>query len=71
LTALRLHRALYEGSALDRALEVFAPYGTLERRDDDSHFVATITARTPQRERRIAGELGNYALGLTTKGRKK
>jgi hypothetical protein len=71
VTALRLQRDLYDGAALGEALAVFAPHGTFERRDQPSHFVVEITAATPERERRIAGELGNYALGLTVKGRKR
>jgi hypothetical protein len=68
---LRLHRELYEGKAVDEALAVFATHGTYERKEEPSHWVVEITARTPERERRIGGELGNYALGLTTKGRKR
>jgi hypothetical protein len=71
VTELRLHRDLYLAGAVDEALGVFAPHATLERSDEPAHWVVKITARTPQRERRVAGELGNYALGLTVKGRKR
>jgi hypothetical protein len=71
VTVLRLHRDLYQGAALGEALGVFAPHGTFERKDEPSHWVVEITANSPERERRIAGELGNYALGLTAKGRKR
>ncbi|HEY3820997.1 MAG TPA: HxsD-like protein [Polyangiaceae bacterium] len=71
MTPLRLHREIYRGNAVDEALGVFASYGTFERREEAAYWVVEITARTPERERRIAGELGNYALGLTTKGRKR
>jgi len=71
VTTLRLPRDLYPGSALDEALGVFAEHGTFERKDEPSHWVVHITARSPERERRVAGELGNYALGLTVKGRKR
>ena len=71
MTELRLHRELYDGAALDAALAVFAPHGALERRDQPSHWVVEITALSPERERKIAGALGNYALGLTVKGRKR
>jgi len=30
-----------------------------------------VTGKSPARERRVAGELGNYALGLTIKHREK
>jgi hypothetical protein len=70
MTELRLHRDLYSGTALDEALAIYAPHGTLHRKDQPSHWVVEITAPTPERERRIAGALGNYALGLTVKGRR-
>ena len=69
MKVLRLRRELYAAQAVEQAVGVYAPHGTLARRDDASHWVVEITARTPERERRIAGELGNYALGLTAKGR--
>jgi hypothetical protein len=71
VTVLRLHRDLYRGEAVDEALGVFAQHGTFVRKEEPSHWVVEITARSPERERRIAGELGNYALGLTVKGRKR
>jgi hypothetical protein len=71
VTELRLHRELYQGAALDEALAVFAPHGTFQRKDLPSYWVVEITAPSPERERRIAGALGNYALGLTVKGRKR
>jgi hypothetical protein len=71
VTALWLHRDLYHGPAVDEALGVFAEHGTFERKDEPSHWVVHVTARTPERERRVAGELANYALGLTVKGRKR
>jgi hypothetical protein len=69
VTPLRLHRDLYAGVAVDAAMGVYAPHATLERHDTPPYWVVEITARSPERERRIAGELGNYALGLTVKGR--
>jgi hypothetical protein len=71
MMALRLHRDLYLGPAVDEAVAVFAPHATIERKDEPSHWVVQIAAATPQRERRVAGELGNYALGLTVKGRRR
>jgi hypothetical protein len=70
VTPLRLHRDLYGASAVDEAFAVYAPHGELARKDEPSHWVVEVTARSPERERRIAGQLGNYALGLTSKGRK-
>lgn len=48
---------------------VYASHATLEHAELPTHWVVRISARSPERERRIAGELGNYALGLTVKGR--
>jgi hypothetical protein len=71
VTPLRLHRDLYAASAVDRAIGVYAPHATIERREDGAHWVVEITAKTPERERKVSGELANYALGLTTKERKR
>jgi hypothetical protein len=71
VTELRLHRDLYEGTAVDAAMKVYAPHATFERAEQPSHWVVQITARSPERERRVAGELANYALGLTAKGRRR
>jgi hypothetical protein len=71
VTELRLHRDLYDGAAVDGAMKVYAPHATLERAAQPSHWVVKITARSPERERRVAGELANYALGLTAKGRRR
>jgi hypothetical protein len=65
---LRFHRELYAAAALDEAVRVYGPHATLERADDGAHVVVRVSAATPERERRVAGELGNYALGLTVGG---
>ncbi len=69
MTVLRLHRDLYRGTAVDEAAKAFAGYAKLELVEDPSHWVVKIAAATPERERRIAGELGNWSLGLTVKAR--
>ncbi len=70
---LRLHRDLYRGAAVDEALKVYGSYATFERVDADAgrldHWTVRITGATPARERRVAGELANYALGLTVGAR--
>jgi hypothetical protein len=71
LIELRLHRDLYEGNAVDGALKVYAPHATLEQAEAPAHWIVRVTARSPERERRVAGELANYALGLTMRGRRK
>jgi hypothetical protein len=67
VTELRLHRDIYRGPSVDEALKIFAAHATFERIEERAHWVIRIASRTPQREKRIAGELGNYALGLTVK----
>lgn len=62
---LRFHRELYDATAVDEALKTFDGYATFERDDVPSHFVVRLTAGEDARERRIAAELSNFALGLT------
>jgi hypothetical protein len=67
LIELKLHREIYRGTSIDEAVKVFATYATFELKEEPEHWLIQITAANPDRERRIAGELGNYALGLTVK----
>ena len=65
---LRLHRAIYRGDAVDAALQAFVGHGTFERAEEPDHWVVRVAGSEgsgPDRERRLAGELGNWALGLT------
>jgi hypothetical protein len=64
----RFHRELYPDAALDGALEVFARFASFERADEGDYRVVRITAKRPERELKVARELGNYALGLTRRG---
>jgi hypothetical protein len=66
---LKLHRKIYRGTSVDAALKVYAKYATFEQREEPDHWVVTVSATTPVRERRVAGELANYALGLTIAAR--
>lgn len=66
---LRFHRELYDGNAIDEAMKVFAAHATFEQAEEPAHWILRVTGRDsgrdPSREKRIAGELANYALGLT------
>jgi hypothetical protein len=64
---LRLHRELYRGTAVDEAVKVFARHGTFELVESSEHWIVRVLSKSPARERQLAGELGNYALGLTVK----
>jgi len=66
---LRFHRQVYEGEAVDEAVKVFHRFADFELAEDEEHWVVSLTAKGPARERRIAGELMNYALGLTLERR--
>lgn len=65
MTELRFHRTLYRGTAVDEAIKVYGPYATLEQLEEGDHWVVRVSGTSPARERRIARELANYALGLT------
>jgi hypothetical protein len=69
VTELRFHRQLYAGRAVDAAVKVFAGFARFELRQEESYWVVELTADDDARERRVAGELCNYALGLTVRDR--
>ena len=64
---LRLHRDLYRNEAVDEATEALAAYATIDRAEEPAHWVVRVTAANPERERRVAGEIANRALGLTVR----
>jgi hypothetical protein len=66
---LRFHRTLYRGESVDAAIRTFERYGRLERREEPDYWVVAIAAKSARRERRIADELANFALGLTIRER--
>ena len=51
------------------ALGVFAAYARFEREESETHWLVRIETDDPAMERSVAGELGNYALGLTIRSR--
>jgi hypothetical protein len=66
---LRFHRDLYRGESVDAAAKALAPYATaIDRAEEPAHWVLRVTATTPERERRVAGEIANRALGITVRG---
>jgi len=66
---LRFHRGLYAGDQVDAALKVYDRFGTFTISEEGEHFVVRLESKNAARERRLAGELANYALGLTIRGR--
>lgn len=67
MTELRLHKAIYDGAVVDAAIKTFARYARLTAVDEPGHWVVRVEAATPARERTVAGELGNQALGGSAK----
>ena len=63
MVELRLHLELYSREAIDEAVQTFSPYGQIDALDEPPYRVLRVSAPSPERERGIAGELGNYALG--------
>ena len=61
----RFHRDIYDAKAVDGAVEVYARFAVITAADEGEHRVVRVSAKTPARERKIALELANYALGLT------
>ncbi len=71
MTTLRFHRELYSGPCVDEAVKLFAAHARFDLREEPEHWVVDLSAAGDDaaRERAVAGELGNYALGLTVKKR--
>jgi hypothetical protein len=63
----RFHRELYPGESLDEAMKALAAYASFERAEEPAHWLVRVTSATPERERRVAGELGNRALVLASR----
>lgn len=66
---LRFHRELYRGEHVDQAIKLYDRFAAIERAEEDAHWVVRVAASTPARERQVADELANFALGLTIQGR--
>jgi len=66
---LRFPKELYLGEQVDAALNVFARFGRLERDEDELTWIVRVHAASAAKERRLAGELANYALGATIRAR--
>jgi hypothetical protein len=67
---LRFHRTIYRGTAIDESVKTYGSYATFELTEAPDYWVVKVSGTSEARERRVAGELGNYALGLTVKGAK-
>ncbi len=66
---LRFHREIYDGKAVNAAVEQLADYATVELVEEPSYWVVKVEAEDDDQTRAVAGELGNFALGLTIEQR--
>ncbi|MEM9189607.1 MAG: HxsD-like protein [Myxococcota bacterium] len=69
MRALRFDKDLYFGTAIDEAVGVFRRFAEFELVEEPDAWVVKVEHRDPKRVRRVAGELSNYALGLTIRKR--
>ncbi len=63
----RFHRELYDGRAVDEAVKTYGKFARFELIEEATHWLVRIRAANDARERQVANELGNYALGITIK----
>lgn len=66
---LTFHKDVYAGEAVDHAIKTFARFATLEAAETPAHWIVRVTGKSAARERTVAGELANHALGATATGR--
>lgn len=62
---LTFHKDVYAGEAVDAAVQTFARFAALEAVEAPTHWVVRVTGKTAARERQVAGELANHALGAS------
>ncbi len=67
---LRFAKDLYEGTQVDAAVKVFERFGQLSTAEEEGAWIVKVEAPSDARVRRLAGEIANYALGLTIRGRR-
>ncbi len=66
---LRFHRELYNGKTVDAAVVQLAEFATFDLVEESSYWVVKIETEDEDDARAVAGELGNFALGLTIQKR--
>jgi hypothetical protein len=64
VTRLPFDKSLYAGTAVDEAVKVFGAHATFRLQEEPQAWVVEVSHADAALERRIANELGNYALGL-------
>nr|MBK7066643.1 hypothetical protein [Deltaproteobacteria bacterium] len=64
MTERRFHRSIYDLRAVQGAVQALERFASMTVSDEGEHHVVRVTAKSPARERRVADELCNHALGL-------
>ncbi len=62
---LRFHKELYDGAAVDQAQKTYGAFAELSLSEESVCWVVQVVHADPARERRVASELSNFALGVT------
>lgn len=64
MTERRFHRSIYDLRAVQGAVKALERFASMTVADEGEHHVVRVTAKSAARERRVADELCNHALGL-------
>lgn len=64
MTERRFHRSIYDVRAVQGAIKALERFATLTLTEEGEHHVVRVAAKSLARERRVADELCNHALGL-------
>ena len=64
MTERRLHRSISDVRAVQGAIKALGGCAALTLAEEGEHQVVRVAAKSPGRERRVADELCNHALGL-------
>lgn len=63
----RFHRSIYDLRAVEGAVKALERFAALAVAEEGEHHVVRVTAKSAARERKVANELCNHALGLARK----
>lgn len=66
MTELKFDRSLYAGPSVDEAAKAYAGFAELTLAEEPAAWVVRVDG---PRQREVARELSNYALGLTIRAR--
>lgn len=67
MTERRFHRSIYDHRAVEGAVKALERFASFAVSEDGEHHLVRVTGKSAARERRVADELCNFALGLVRK----